>query len=286
MHTRGGEQRGCVGRVCIEPISEGLIDSIAAEAKEVEIEYEQRLLKSCHNGLRDRKSAEGELTLAEAIHDLKTKADKLAQFLDQAAVAHGDQARSLDAGDMEALIGGLLDLRLKIEGLTDRMGKSAAPDDKATAMLEAAKGFVDGAFDKLKDLPDDVSVPAEGTRDLPYFMRHQVGPLMALEIRARQSANGETVLRPESYQRSRGDHWDVDFDMQTLPPRQAQELYAAMRNARSGLLREEAWYERYYRTSFMAHIGHLSERGRSWREALDRLDHERERVVFEPHEPS
>src|ERR1700743_2354873 len=107
MHTRGGEQRGCVGRVCVEPISDDLIDSIAAEAKKVEIEYEQRLLKSCHNGFRDRKPADGELTLMEAINDLKPKADRLAQFLDQAA--RGDEARAL--GGAEGRGRGRVDLR-------------------------------------------------------------------------------------------------------------------------------------------------------------------------------
>jgi hypothetical protein len=283
MHTKGGEHKSCVGRVCIEPIAEETIDSIAAEGKKLEIEYEKRLLRSRHNRSGDQKP-EAEPTLAEALHDLKTEADTLSQSFDRAAAAQDDEGASLSPRDMESLVSGLLELRLKIERVSDR--NSAAPDPTATAMLEAAKGFTDGALDKLKDLPDDAPVPSAGARDqpLPYFMRHEVGPLLALEIRARQSANGETVLRPAGYQRALGDQWDVDFEVRTLGREKGREQYEALRCVRSRLLREEEWYERYYRTSFMRHIAYLSERGRSWREALDGLDHKREQVVFKPHE--
>lgn len=218
-----------------------------------------------------------------SIDELKTKAAKLAEFLERSAEAHGDESK-LSSDEVDGLISGLLDLRLRVERLTDRVGTSEGPGDSATEMLAAAREFVNGAFDKLKDLPDVASADGGSARDQPYFLRHEPGPLVALEIRARQSANGQAVLRPASYQRSRGDQWDVDFDIRALPERNAAEMYASVRSIRRGLLREEEWYERYYRTSFMAHIEWLSERGRSWREALDRLDHERERVVFEPHE--
>jgi hypothetical protein len=105
-----------------------------------------------------------------------------------------------------------------------------------------------------------------------------------MEIKARQTWNGETVRRPKSYRRAAGDQWAVDFEIQTLNDKQARDVYSAMKNIKIKLLREEAWYERYYRTSFMAHINYLSESGRHWRSALDKLDNNRETVVFSPHE--
>ncbi len=105
-------------------------------------------------------------------------------------------------------------------------------------------------------------------------------PILAMTLTTRNKVNGSYVTRPTKLTES--DQWSVEYSLAEIEsPSKAWNLYGACQNRRKKKLdddeqKEEDVAKNYY----LRKIRDLSEKGREWRDAQDRIEGLREKVVL------
>ena len=102
-------------------------------------------------------------------------------------------------------------------------------------------------------------------------------PLSAWKLHIRNIVNGQAVVRPDKLEGR--DTWGLQYTLTPLAPSEARRNYNLCKNRRKSTL--EAPQDADATASFyLSRLISMSEKGAAWRQRLDKLDAERERVVL------
>lgn len=160
-----------------------------------------------------------------------------------------------------------------IEGSAE--SSEASVDDSASSEHQTAEPndetTTEGERSPQPPPPDEEEDSDEECDDLDFPL--EPPELLAFTLSIRNRVNGAYVKRPENFTAKQ--NWVIEYDLATIDDEeQAREQYKKSRRRQQTAQtnRDEARLEAWYDSAYMRKIYEISERGKVWREEMDRVD--------------
>jgi hypothetical protein len=183
-------------------------------------------------------------------------------------------------------------LNSELERIVTDIDAGQLGNDDVHQHIESIKHMVADGNSVLAGFPQDLlkqvvppveDVAYRNTRNAPYFATHSPSELFVLKLEIENKVNGEVVERPGDLQND--NDWIVDYTLEEVEGATALESYYSMKSKYLSKCREEKATDGFYNGLYMRRLMELSEKGRKWREAQNRIDSVRRKIVYQPTPP-
>jgi hypothetical protein len=183
-------------------------------------------------------------------------------------------------------------LNSELERIMTDIDAGQLGNDDVHQHIERIKNMVADGNSVLAGFPQDllkqVVPPVEGvayqnTQNAPYFATHSPSELFVLKLEIENRVDGEVVERPGDLQND--SDWTVEYTLEEVEGASALETYYAMKTKYLSKFREEKATDGFYNGLYMRRLMELSEKGRKWREAQNRIDSVKRKIVYQPTYP-